>query len=249
MSSEISRIERCTGRFLSCMYVANPNTRPSAQTTSPQSSKERPSIPPRNAALARSGRTRAASPPAACCAGAASWKNPRNASSGVKLVMRNYLLGVAGREGGKRECLLLRVFVVLDAEMRDLLFAHQPPQRVLELRLLNEEVVLGVQALRKLGTLKVERQPFLNARQSGAAGEIEEQREIEHDRRREDGIAAQEIDFDLHRIAEPSEDIDVVPPFLIITAGWVVVDPDLVIDLAVELGIQLGLLELRLLLV
>src|SRR6266446_6646318 len=169
---------RCTGRVLSCMYVANPNTRPSAQITRPQSSRDRPLIPPRNSALARSGNTRAASPPAACCAGAASWKNPRNASSGVELVMRNYLLGVAGREG--TGVLLLRVLVVLDAEVRDLLLAHQPAQRVLQLRLLNEEVVLGVQAGGELRTLEVEREPFLNARQSRPAGEIEEQREVEH---------------------------------------------------------------------
>src|SRR5467141_573611 len=239
MSSEISRIERCTGRFLSCMYVANPNTKPSAQTTRPQSSRDRPSIPPRNAALARSGRTRAASPPAACCAGAASWKSPRNASSGVKLVMCNYLLGVAGRE--ETRALLLRVLVVLDAEVRDLLLAHHPAQRVLELGVLDEQIVLGVQTRGELGTLKVEGQPFLNARQARAAGEIEEQREVEHERRGENRVAAQEIDFDLHRIAEPSENVDVVPPFLIIAAGWVVVDPHLVIDLAVQLGIEIGL--------
>src|SRR6266850_1613451 len=117
--------------------VANPNTRPSAQITRPQSSKDRPLIPPRNRALARSGSTRAASPPAACCAGAASWTNPRNASNGVKLVMRDDLLGVAGREAA---------------------------ERVLQLRLLNEEVVLGVQAGGELRALEVEREPLLNAR-------------------------------------------------------------------------------------
>src|SRR5216117_1625918 len=214
---------RCTGRLRSCVYCASPNSNPSAQITSPQSSSPRPPIP-KNVAWFRSGSTSAASPPAACWVGAGFCSSPK--------IIRGYLL-----EGA----LLLRVFVVLDAEVRDLLLAHQPAQRVLELRLLDEEVVLGVQALRKLRSLKVEGQPFLNPRQSGAAGEIEEQREIEHDRRREDGIATQEIDFDLHRIAEPTEDVDAVPPFLIITAGWVVVDPDLVIDLAVQLGIQVGL--------
>src|SRR5213083_393535 len=221
---------RCTGRLRSCVYCASPNSNPSAQITSPQSSSPRPPIP-KNVAWFRSGSTSAASPPAACWVGAGFCSSPK--------IIRGYLL-----EGA----LLLLVFVVLDAEVRDLLLAHQPAQRVLELRLLDEEVVLGVQALRKLRALKVEGQPFLNPRQSGAAGEIED------DRRREDGIATEEIDFDLHRIAEPSEDVDVVPPFLIITAGWVVVDPDLVIDLAVQLGIQVGLedvleqAELRLLL-
>ena len=34
--------------------------------------------------------------------------------------------------------------VVVDAQVRDLLLAHHPPQRVLELRQLDEQVVLGV---------------------------------------------------------------------------------------------------------
>src|SRR5712692_2811334 len=89
------------------------------------------------------------------------------------------LLGVAGREG--TGVLLLRVLVVLDAEVRDLLLAHHPAQRVLELRVLNEQIMLGVEALGKLRALKVEGEPFLDARQSRAAGEIEEQREVEHD--------------------------------------------------------------------
>src|SRR5213592_3615943 len=121
--------------------------------------------------------------------------------------MPNYLLSICW-SGGTREALFLRVFVVFDAEMRDLLLPQQPAQRVLELRLLNEEVVLGVETLRKLWALKVEGQPFLNARQAGARGQVEEQREIEHDRRGQNRIAAQEIDLDLHRIAKPSEDVD-----------------------------------------
>ncbi len=65
-------------------------------------------------------------------------------------------------EGGSGS-LLLRVFVILDAEMRDLLLAHQPAQRVLQLRLLDEEIVLGVEALGKLRALEIERQPLLDA--------------------------------------------------------------------------------------
>src|SRR4051812_24171379 len=58
-----------------------------------------------------------------------------------------------------RSCLL----VVLDAEVGDLLFAHQPAQRVLELGLLDEEVVLGVEPGCRLGALEVEREPLLDA--------------------------------------------------------------------------------------
>src|SRR5436189_6368542 len=193
---------RCTGRLRSCVYCASPNSNPSAQITSPQSSSPRPPIP-KNVAWFRSGSTSAASPPAACWVGAGFCSSPK--------IIRGYLL-----EGA----LLLRVFVVLDAEVRDLLLTHQPAQRVLEFRLLDEEVVLGVQAGGELRALEVEREPFLNARQSRPAGEIKEQCQIEHDRGREDRVAAQEVDLDLHRIAQPSEDVDVVPPFLIVAAGW-----------------------------
>src|SRR4029453_16874787 len=40
--------------------------------------------------------------------------------------------------------------VVVHPEVRDLLLAHHPAQRVLELRLLDEQVVLGIQAGRDL---------------------------------------------------------------------------------------------------
>src|SRR5512138_2839603 len=50
MSSEISRIDRCTGSALSCFAITSPKARPSAQT-------------PRNGTLPRSGSTRLASPP------------------------------------------------------------------------------------------------------------------------------------------------------------------------------------------
>ena len=75
----------------------------------------------------------------------------------------------------------LFLLVVLQAEVRDLLFAHHPAQGVLELRLLDEEVVLGVDRGSVLGTLEVEGQPFLDALHAGALGEVEEQREVKHE--------------------------------------------------------------------
>ena len=71
--------------------------------------------------------------------------------------------------------------------------------------------------------------------------EIEEEREVEDDRRGQDGVAAEEVDFDLHGVAEPAEDVDVVPAFFVVAARRVVVDADFVVDLAVELGIELRL--------
>src|SRR5207247_2702584 len=51
-------------------------------------------------------------------------------------------------------------------------------------------------------------------------------------------ITAEKIHFDLHGIAEPSKDIDIVPPFFVITAWRIIVNADLVKNIAVQLGIK-----------
>src|SRR5438094_8737495 len=99
------------------------------------------------------------------------------------------------------------LIVVLTAKMRDQLFALEIPQRVLQLHQLNEQIVFGIQARRVHGRFEVERQPFLDAAHAGALGEIEEQRHVEDDGRRENAVAAQEVDLELHRVPEPAEDV------------------------------------------
>src|SRR5207248_24748 len=74
-----------------------------------------------------------------------------------------------------------------------------------------------------------------------ALGEVEQQREVEHDRRGQDRVAAEKVDLHLHRIAEPAEEIDVVPPFLGVAAGGVILDADLVIEIAVKFFVEVGL--------
>ena len=125
--------------------------------------------------------------------------------------------------------------------MGDQLLALHPAQRVLQLHQLDEQVVLGVQPSGCGRALPVEAEPLLDAAHAGALGEVEEQREVEHDRRREDRVPAEEVDLDLHLVAEPSEDVDVVPALLVVAARRVVVDADHVVDVAVELGIDLRL--------
>src|SRR5688572_29388875 len=100
--------------------------------------------------------------------------------------------------------------------MRNFLFAHEMPQRVLELHLLNEKIVLRIQSARMHWTLQVERKPLRNPAHSGALREVEKNREIEHDGRGENRITAQEIHLDLHRIAQPSKDVDVIPALLVV---------------------------------
>ena len=101
--------------------------------------------------------------------------------------------------------------------------------------------MLGVHLRRVHRALEVEAQPLLHAVQAGAPREIEEQDEIEHHRRREDRVAAQEVDLHLHRVPEPPEEIDVVPAFLVVAARWVVVDAYLVNEVTVEIRVQLRL--------
>ncbi len=122
--------------------------------------------------------------------------------------------------------------------MGDQVFAHHPAQGVLQLHGLNEEIVLRVQLFGAHRRFEIEAEPFLDATHAGALGEIEEKREVEHDGRGKNRIAAEKIDFDLHGIAEPAEDIDVVPAFFIVTARRIVIDADLVVNLAVEIRIE-----------
>src|SRR6266851_1160473 len=134
--------------------------------------------------------------------------------------------------------------VVVEAEVGDEAFAHDVAKGVLELHRLDEEVVLRVDAGGAVGSLEVEAEPLLNAEAAQAWGtgrEVHEEDEVEGERRGEDGVAAEEVYLELHRVAEPAEDVDVVPSLFVVAAGWVVVDADLVVDVLVEVGVQLGL--------
>src|SRR4029453_10600268 len=105
----------------------------------------------------------------------------------------------------------LTLVVVLEAEVRDEVLSAQVAERVLELHELDEQVVLGVEAGRGHRALEVERQPLLDPAHPGARGEVEEEREVEHDGGGEDGVAAEEVHLDLHRVAHPAEDVDCLP--------------------------------------
>jgi hypothetical protein len=99
--------------------------------------------------------------------------------------------------------------------VRALLFAHHPVKRVLQLRVLDEDVVLRVDSGSVLGTLEMEGQPFLDALHASSLGEVEEQSEVKNQGRGENRIAAEDVDLDLHGVAEPTEDIDVVPALFV----------------------------------
>src|SRR5947209_2121243 len=88
--------------------------------------------------------------------------------------------------------------------------------------------------------LEVKREPFLYAPHPGSTRQIHKQRQIEGDRSGQDGIPAEEVDLDLHRIAEPAEDIDIVPALFIVPAGRIVIDPDDMGDIAIEIRVPIG---------
>src|SRR5262249_39679157 len=54
-------------------------------------------------------------------------------------------------------------------------------------------------------------------------------------------ITAEEIHLDLHGIIEPAKEVDVIPPFLVIAAWFVVMDVHLVLVLAIEILIEIWL--------
>src|SRR2546421_71976 len=144
--------------------------------------------------------------------------------------------------------------VVFEAEVRDEVFAAQVSERVLELHQLDEDVVFGVETGRGHRRLEVEGEPLLYALHADALSEVEEEREVEDDGRGEDGVAAEEVNLDLHRVAEPAEDVYVVPALLVVAARRIVVDADDVREVFVELRVDFRLKdvfehgELRLLL-
>src|SRR5436309_15022282 len=125
--------------------------------------------------------------------------------------------------------------------MGDLVFTPQVAQGVLELGELNEEVVLGVEEGSTHRAFEVEGQPLLNTAEATALCQIKKEYQVEDQRRRQDAVATQEVDLDLHRIIEPAKDIDVIPAFLVISPWFVIVDMHLVLVLAVEILIELGL--------
>src|SRR5512138_2329330 len=103
--------------------------------------------------------------------------------------------------------------------------------------LLLEEIVHLRVPRRRHRALEEERQPLLRAGLARPPREIGEDGEVHHDGRREDRVAALEVHLDVHRVAEPPEDVDGVPTFLVVAARRVVVDGDLVLDGAVELRV------------
>ena len=118
--------------------------------------------------------------------------------------------------------------------MGDQVLAAHPAERVFELHELDEDVMLGIQPGRGHGSLEIERKPFLNAAHTRALRQVQEQNQVQDQRRRQNRIAAQKIDLDLHRIAQPSENVDIIPAFFGVAARRIVIDPHGVIEILIQ---------------
>ena len=110
------------------------------------------------------------------------------------------------------------------------------------MNILAVEIVLGFfpHGVVVLRTFEIETQEALCAIASIASGGINEQHEVETEGCGKDGVATEEIDFHLHRIAHPTENVDVVPAFFVVTTRGIVIDAHLVIVISIEIGLLLG---------
>ena len=87
--------------------------------------------------------------------------------------------------------------------MGDQLLALDIPQRVLQLHRLDEQIVFRIQPRRGHRRLEEETQPLLDSdvlEVRRALCQIHEEDEVEGNRRGKNGVAAEEIDLDLHGI-------------------------------------------------
>ena len=119
------------------------------------------------------------------------------------------------------------------------LIATHLTDSVLEHHVLLEEVVngnlvLGVVVHR---ALEEEAQEALSAITAGTACKVDEQTQVKAQGCCKNRVAAQEVDLDLHGIAHPAKDVDVVPSLLVVVAGRVVVNAYLVEVVVVQVGL------------
>src|SRR5690348_9385303 len=131
--------------------------------------------------------------------------------------------------------------VIFQSEMRNEIFPLHPAQGVLQFHQLNKDIVFRIEPGRRHRAFEVKREPLLDTLHPGSLRKIEKQDQIEHERRSQYRIAAKKIDLDLHRIAEPTENVDVVPTFFGIAARRIVIDPHRVIQLFIKLRVEIGL--------
>src|SRR5580704_7950023 len=101
--------------------------------------------------------------------------------------------------------------VIFLPQVSDQVFSHHPSQRVFQLHRLNKQVMLGIKTRSRHRRLEIEAQPLLNTLHPRALCEVQEQNQIQNDRRSKNRVPAEKVHLNLHRISEPPENVDVVP--------------------------------------
>ena len=115
--------------------------------------------------------------------------------------------------------------------MCDQVFPFKITEGIFQFHELDKQIMLRIELRGAHGAFKIKRQPFLNPPHPAALCQIHEQNQIKYDRRGQDAVAAEEIDLDLHGIAQPAENIDIVPAFFVVPTGRIIVDADFVIEI------------------
>lgn len=137
---------------------------------------------------------------------------------------------------------ICKVYIILVDFLVSLVATHFT-DCIFEHDILLEEVVDGHFTLRIVvhRALEEEAQEALRAITSLASSEVGKEHEVEQQRSGKNRVAAKEVDLYLHGIAHPSEDINIIPSLLIIVAGRIVIDANLVVIVRVEIGLFVGL--------
>src|ERR1043165_6782132 len=125
--------------------------------------------------------------------------------------------------------------------MRNQVFSAKVAQGVFELHQLDEDVVLWVESGRGLGRLEVKGEPLLNPLHACPLRQVQEERQVQNYGRGKNGIAAEEIDLDLHRIAQPAEDVYVIPALFVVAARRIIIDADDMREVLVKLRVNFRL--------
>ena len=103
---------------------------------------------------------------------------------------------------------------IVQTQVGQWLLTAKPTKGVLQLPVLDEEIVLRIQPLSGLWTLEIEGEPLLDPGKSRSRSQIQKERKVKYDGSSQNGIAAKEVELDLHGVAHPPDDIDVVPSLL-----------------------------------
>ena len=111
------------------------------------------------------------------------------------------------------------------------LIASILPYLILEHCKLLEKVVYRFFAVLVHRSLAIERHKLLYAVVTGSQCNVAKEDKVQYQRRSKNRVAAQEVHLYCHRIAHPTENVDIVPTLLLVATRGIVVDAYLMINI------------------